>query len=111
MNVDEQYWPIIQERICSRCIDAGPGAECRIGGKQECSIRRFFPQIVEIIRSVESTSIVPYETLLRNRICSVCTHQSADGVCLVRNEVECALDRYFPLIVEVIEEVQQRGRP
>lgn len=111
MNIDEQYWPIIQAKICSRCIDAGPGAECRIGGKQECSIRHFLPQIVEIIRSVESTSIIPYETLLRNKICSVCAHQSADGVCLARNDVECALDRYFPLIVEVIEEARQRGRP
>ena len=109
MNIDEQYWPIIRERVCSGCIDAGPNAECRIGGRKECSIRRFFPQIVEIIRSVESPSIIPYEAHLRDRICSICTHHSAKGICLVRNDVECALDRYFPLIVEVVEEVRQRG--
>jgi hypothetical protein len=39
-------------------------------------------------------------------VCAKCPHQAADGICRVRGEVRCVLDRYLVLIVETIEEIQ-----
>jgi hypothetical protein len=105
------YWDLIQQRVCSKCIDGDRRGACRIGPERECSLKKYFPQIPDIVSSVQSQSIEPYETKLRNTICAICVHQSPDGVCSVRNDVECALDRYFPLIVEVIEEAQRVSGP
>jgi hypothetical protein len=54
--------------------------------------------------------MIPYEEELRKRVCFHCKNQTSDGRCSLRENVECTLDRYFPLIVEVIEETQMRER-
>ncbi len=110
MLTNEEYWRLIEAKICAKCIDGDRSGGCRMEHGLECSLKRYFPQILEVVGSVYGHSIEPYERLLRNKICGICVHQSPDGVCSLRNEVECALDRYFPLIVEVIEEAQLKER-
>jgi hypothetical protein len=110
MMTDDEYWKLIEARICAKCVDGDGRGGCRIEKGTVCQLKRFFPQILEVVDSVYGHSMEPYEKHLRNKICGICTHQSSDGVCSVRNEVECALDRYFPLVVEVIEEAQLRER-
>jgi hypothetical protein len=73
-------------------------------------MKQYFPQILEVVHSTYSASITPYVDQLRDKVCTVCTHQTDSGRCALRDEVECALDRYFPLVVEVIEDVQWRKR-
>jgi hypothetical protein len=106
----ESYWQLMQDKVCSHCIDGGNSGGCRIDQGRECALRKYLPQILDVVNSVYSPAIEPYEVQLRNKICGICIHQSVAGKCAVRNEVECALDRYFPLIVEVIEESQSRNR-
>ncbi|MBM2841002.1 MAG: hypothetical protein HW412_1530 [Bacteroidetes bacterium] len=50
----------------------------------------------------------PYIEALRKNVCADCLHQSPDGTCSFRSNVDCGLDRYFPLIVEAIEELHER---
>ena len=104
---ETQYWKLIEEKVCSHCIDADRHGHCRLGGEEECAVKRFFPGILGVIESVSSDSMEPYEAALRRSICTSCVHQSPEGVCSVRDEVECALDRYFPMIVEAIEEARK----
>ena len=73
-------------------------------------IERFFPQILEVVRMNYSASMEPYEAALRQKVCSTCINQSSDGKCVVREDLECSLDRYFPLIVQAIEELDLRKR-
>ena len=108
MSKEEEYWEAIQQKICSKCVDGDGKGNCLIGRERECALEVFFPHILEVVRSVSSPSIAPYEDRLRSKICALCIHQKPSGICTVRDEVECALDRYFPLIVEVIEELQQK---
>jgi len=111
MKPDEQFYrELIEERICSHCIDAGEGGMCHISIRQECAVQRFIPGIIEAIESVESPAMEPYENMLRRIVCESCAHQSSNGKCIVRDELDCALDRYFPLIVQVIEEARGRAR-
>ncbi len=89
-------------------MDGDGHGNCRIAGNGFCAMKTYLPLILDVVQSVESDSIVPYEEQLRKRICSACEFQLLQGGCVLRDEVECALDRYFPLIVEVIEEDQLR---
>jgi hypothetical protein len=110
MTTEVEYWEAIEKRICAKCVDGDGLGECRIGDGRECALRTSFPQIIEAINAAFSSSIEPYEEQLREKVCRVCTHQSGDGSCRLRDDVACALDRYFPMIVEVIEETQLKRR-
>ena len=109
MATEEEYWHALEERVCSKCLEGDGKGNCRGALNSYCALRTNFPKILEVVNSVYSHSIVPYEEALRKQICANCRFQSQDGECAMRDEVECALDRYFPLIVEVIEDTQRRA--
>lgn len=110
MNDEHKYLEEIQARICPKCIDGDGKGNCLISHGAECAVKVFFPQIVEAVHSAHSTSMEAYESALREKVCGVCSHQASDGKCTLRNDVECALDRYFPLIVQAIEELDVKRR-
>jgi hypothetical protein len=99
----DEYWQAIQDNVCAHCIDGDGKGLCRISSATKCGLKHFFPEIVNTVRSVQSENLGPYVRALRENVCSMCEHQSADGSCVVRSDVDCGLDRYFPLIVESIE--------
>lgn len=103
MNNIDQYWEAVQERVCKHCVDSAETGVCRLPANQECGLRRYFTSIVDTVLSVRSDSLGPYVKALRENVCAVCDHQTTNGACLVRTEVDCGLDRYFPMIVEIIE--------
>ncbi|MBI3316112.1 MAG: hypothetical protein HYZ87_03970 [Candidatus Omnitrophica bacterium] len=44
---------------------------------------------------------------VRQRLCLTCKNSSVDGEkCWVRDCLDCAPDRYLPLVLEAIEKVQ-----
>lgn len=100
----EEIWNDVRMAVCLRCIDAGPNGECRQGAGKECALNNQFELIVDAIGTIASPDIAPYAAAVRARVCSVCGKQSADGACLVRSAVDCALDRYLPLVVAAVEE-------
>ncbi len=110
MPTNDEYWTALEKRICAKCVDGGGDGSCRIAPGRDCAVRAHFPQIIEVVNSVFSSSVEPYVEQLRKKVCAVCTEQSTGGACALRNETECALDRYFPLIVQVIEETQLKKR-
>jgi hypothetical protein len=110
MPTAEQYWKALQERVCSKCIDGDGAGGCRIAPERECALKLYLPQILEAVGSIYGNTMQPYEEQLRNKVCGTCIHHSPDGSCHLRDDVECALDRYYPMIVSVIEETQLRER-
>lgn len=110
MPTYDEYWEAVQHKICVKCLDGDGVGGCRIGKGEMCALEAYFPTVISVINSVYSHSIIPYEEELRRRVCSVCRNQSGEGLCHVREQVECSLDRYFPLLVEVIEDTQRRAQ-
>jgi hypothetical protein len=110
MLKEQDYLDEIQARICHKCVDGDGRGNCLLSKDSECMIERFFPQILEVVRMNYSASMEPYEAALRQKVCSTCINQSSDGKCVVREDLECSLDRYFPLIVQAIEELDLRKR-
>ncbi len=104
-------WQALREEVCVRCVDGDGHGNCRIDPAIECPLQTHLPEIVELVRETGSDSMIDYVRELRLIACARCQYQSAGGSCNLREDVGCALDRYFPLIVETIEScVRPAGR-
>ncbi len=101
------YWQAIQQKVCVKCIDGDGKGNCRIDPSITCALEQYLPLIVTAVSRVNSKKIGDYVAELRNIVCSQCHYQSVNGRCILRSEVDCGLDRYFPLVVEAIEEVNE----
>ncbi len=104
----EKYWQVVQNVVCRVCIDSDPfgNGVCRVSEDSMCAVKMYFPKIVNIVLSVKSDKMDDYIIALRENVCKEC-RETPDGVCELRNSVECALDRYYPLIVQAIESVNK----
>jgi hypothetical protein len=110
----QRYWEVVQEKICPRCLDGDGQGNCRLPAGEDCALKSFLPQIVMTVANTHADSIDAYVNALRRNICILCDHQRADMSCAKRNDLECSLDRYFPLVVQIIETVReemQKGAP
>ena len=96
----------LRDKICRVCVDRSPVEVCEREAEQDCALFNSLPKIVQAISGVRSDRIDDYVAAIRGAVCEECVHQTSDGVCTVRNEVRCVLDRYLVLIVQTIEEVQ-----
>jgi hypothetical protein len=101
----DDYWDAVRTKVCVKCIDGDGIGNCRLSGELECGLKLHFPRIVDTVLSVKSDNMEPYIEVLRRNVCANCLHQSPDGTCSFRSNVDCGLDRYFPLIVVAIEEM------
>jgi len=95
---------IVRKRVCGICSDRTVNGECGLEEPSECALFRLFPQVAEAILSVSSDDIGQYIDAIRQKVCSVCVDEAADGSCDKRHEVRCALDAYLLLVVDAIEE-------
>lgn len=103
----EKYWRAVEQMVCKVCIDSDPlgNGVCRISEASVCGVKEYFPKIVQIVLSIKSDKMDDYIMALRENVCKEC-RETPDGVCELRNSVECALDRYYPLIVQAVESVK-----
>ena len=102
------YWEEIQQRICHKCIDGDGKGNCRLPAGETCALKAFLPEIVSTVANVKTDSYDAYLGALRRHVCILCDWQTPDGVCKKRNDLECALDRYYPLVIEIIEHARER---
>ncbi len=109
MNL-EKYRRAIHNKVCLHCITLGENGRCTLTGVDRCGVELYLEEIVQVVHSIHSPRISDYVEVLRKNICSKCQNQSPDGTCSLRNEAECGLDRYFALVVEAIEEVDQKKK-
>jgi hypothetical protein len=99
---------IVRDKICRVCSDRTVDGTCGLEQPSACALFRLFPQVAKAIQSVQSDEINDYIQAIRADVCTVCNEQSADGSCEQRHQVQCALDAYLLLIVDVIEEATGR---
>jgi hypothetical protein len=71
----------------------------------KCALKEFFPELVSTVLSVQSPSYDDYVTSLRATVCAKCDFHLPGDRCGKRDALECALDRYFPLVIEIIEDL------
>ncbi len=101
------YEDAMRRHVCARCIDFGEDRVCHSVDPAGCALFRYLPQLVSIAQQIQASKVEPYVQAVRARICMDCRNQSA-GKCGLRDTVDCGLDRYLPLALDAIEEVQAR---
>ncbi|MEK6570210.1 MAG: hypothetical protein AABZ61_02500 [Bacteroidota bacterium] len=101
----DEYWDLIRQRVFARCVDERDGAgNVLLTNEAECTIKRFLPDIVNIVKTVQSDRLDSYIDALHKNVCVKCEFAKPDGSCEQRDRADCCLDRYFPLVVEVLSE-------
>ena len=96
----------LRTRICSVCVDRNLEGPCHLEEEHECALFDSLPKVFQAVSNVRSDLIDDYVAAIRTKVCVECPQQDPDGICWVRGEVRCVLDRYLVLIVETIEEFQ-----
>lgn len=99
------YEEAIRQHVCPRCIDFGENGICHSLDPEGCAIFRFLPELVSVAERLSEYRIQPYVDAVRSDICMKCRGGKARGVCPLRDTLDCGLDRYLPLVLEAIEEV------
>lgn len=98
------YEDKIMRYVCAHCIDFGEDGMCHNQDPHGCAIFRYLPELVNIAERIRNHSIQPYLDAVRHDICMQC-RDKGNRACPLREALECGLDRYFPLVLEAIEEV------
>jgi hypothetical protein len=99
------YWESMRARICTKCIDGDGHGNCRLPAGVFCALESFFPELVSTVIGVQAVTYNDYVAALRANVCANCKHQQLNGMCSKRETLECALDRYYPIVIEIIDEL------
>ena len=94
----------IKYSVCAHCIDADAAGNCLIGNGKVCPIDQHFEGIMKAVSETHSDRYEDYVAGIRTHVCENCTYGQPDS-CKERDDVECALDRYYPLVVDAIETI------
>jgi len=107
MTMLDQYREAILNKVCVQCLEKDGRGVCGISGSEECALIRFLPEVVNIVKTIDSTTLHDYVHELHNVVCVSC-RETEDGACSERGTSGCPLDLYFPLIVDTVKDVQAR---
>lgn len=100
----QEYLDEIRQQVCSRCVEAPIGGPpCAPLGKR-CGVELHLPELVKAVRQVRSGLIEPYLDCNRRQICSCCPFLHSDSC-------PCPMDTLAVLVVEALEDVDQRHAP
>jgi len=105
-----QLEAVVRDSICPVCAQRPAPGPCAVEAAGECALFWFFPRVATALRSVRGGDINDSIAAIRRDVCSVCQHQQPGGFCRARRDVECALDAYLVLLVDVFEEAAGRPR-
>lgn len=104
------YEAAVQKLVCSNCIDLGEDGVCHTKDDKSCAIFRKLPEIVEVALELHEKNLKPYVKAVRDHVCSECGNSNPSGKCPVRELADCGLDRYLPLVIDAVEEVERQLR-
>lgn len=99
------YEQAIKQYVCTRCIDCGADGQCRSPDPEGCAIYRFLPELIDIAAKIQDQRIEHYLHCVREEICAYCRNRHTDDKCAVSEALNCALDRYLPIVLDALEQV------
>ncbi|PJA97433.1 MAG: hypothetical protein CO129_01215 [Ignavibacteriales bacterium CG_4_9_14_3_um_filter_34_10] len=100
-----KYINAIRKNICEICCDSDEEGKCSLSKGEICAVENYLPQIIRLIHQSNTDDINKQYEILRDEICAKCRTSESKDKCYLREEVNCSLDRYFPLIIETIRKV------
>jgi hypothetical protein len=106
----KDYENAIRAKVCAVCIDQSSDGTCALTNDTDliCALQSMLPIVVETIRGNPEADSEHLHQALRDNVCKLC-REDERGNCRLRDEINCALDRYFPLVIETVEEIRERN--
>ena len=101
------YRAAVEKAVCDHCVDRAEDGRCGTHDAEDCAVMRYLPEMVRIAVGLHAQRIEPYASRVRRRVCNHCPN-SAEGCCGVREKLDCGLDRYLPMVVSALDEVNAR---
>ncbi len=92
----------LRERLASELQSCPECESSSSSGIDTGPLFKHLDEVIEIVAAVQDYSVDPYMDKVRQVVCSAC-RQKPGGECATRDDGRCALDRFFPIIVAVIE--------
>ena len=104
----ESYEQAIRRHVCEECIDFAQDGSCVTHDSQGCAVFRYLPELVQIALGIHERKIDPYAKAVQKRLCSQCENSKGSENCELRENIDCGLNRYLPLVLDAIEEVNRK---
>lgn len=101
----KKYYDALEDAVCSICADSDKNGICQLTDKETCAIKLFLPEIVNTVKKVDSEYFEDYYRELKNTVCKDCRGENPGEKCNLKDDGNCSLDRYFPIIVDKVKEV------
>jgi len=102
-----KYYNAIKEKICLHCPDSDDDGQCKLSGGRVCGVELHLEKMIHIVKTITSKKMDDYIEAMRALICDHCANQAESGTCILRQEIECALDSHLALVVDMIEEIDK----
>lgn len=81
--------------------------ECRLEGTLRCELKEYFPLLVDLINNVYTTSVEEAIIHIRKNVCEECRNKPPGEICRSHTKSNCALDRYYPLVIDAFEHISR----
>jgi hypothetical protein len=94
----------IRDKVCSICVDSTDDGLCSLRNDEICAIEFHYKKLVELVERIDSENIRDYSGEMKKILCAECYLTDGEEKCTLRDDANCALERYFPLIVQTIRE-------
>lgn len=98
----QSYREAITQRVHTICVDRNLDPASAVNTEAGCRIERFLPQLVQLAKAIGPNELAQFEASFEQTICRECGHLDALGTCRVREQADCGLYRYLPLVYEAI---------
>ena len=102
----QDYRDAVAQQVHAICFDRNLDPQSTVNTEAACRIERFLPELVRLARMVGPNDMAAFEAAFERTICAQCGHLDAVGTCPVREQAECCLYRYLPLLYDAICSVQ-----
>lgn len=102
MNI---YRTALKKHVCTICCDSDQKGRCTLNDEEVCAIELYTDEIVDIIHENNDKPYEEIQNVLREKICAKCKTRSQDGHCYLKEDANCSLDRYFYLIIDIVNKV------
>lgn len=100
-----KYFNALKENICCLCVDSDDRGSCTLREDEHCAIQLFLADIVAVAQKSDTNDTEKFKRALNEKICANCKAAENGEFCYLREDANCALDRYFPKIMETIHKV------
>lgn len=100
-------WESIRISVCRRCIDGDNSGACRLPEEEFCPLESYFPAVADVILGELGKPAVDIRRHLHRRVCAQCS-MGSEKSCPKRDTLECALERYMPLVIEKVTAMNVR---